>query len=318
MSKGYEALRKNAACLDLSGRGEIRVTGEDRARLLHAMSTNHVQQLTPGTGCYAFFLNAQGRIQADANILCFADYILLDTEPETGEKLFQHIDRFIIADDVTLEDQTATLASIAVEGPLAVDVLTKAGVPIPQMDYGTEIWGGRVVAKLSASGAPGYRVFCPVEDKPALITELETAGAVSASQEDLRTVRLEHGKPRYGEDILDTTIPQESQQLHGIHFSKGCYLGQEIVERVRSRGHVNKLLTHLRVSASATPVSGTKVFSADKEAGEITSAAYSAADAAVHALAHMRAQFLLPNATFSVEGNPAQVVTGSSEPLAAH
>ena len=282
------------------------------------MSTNHVQQLTPGTGCYAFFLNAQGRIQADANILCFEDHILLDTEPETGEKLFQHIDRFIIADDVTLEDRTATLAEVAVEGPHAADVLAKVGAPIPQVDYGTELWGARFVAKLSASGAPGYRIFSPLEDKPALIAELETAGAIAASPDDLRTVRLEHGRPRYGEDILDSTIPQESQQLHGIHFSKGCYLGQEIVERVRSRGHVNKLLTHLRVSTTTAPTAGTKVFSADKEAGEITSATYSPANEAVYALGYLRAQFLLPNATFSVDSNPAQVVKGSSEPQAGH
>ena len=168
-------------------------------------------------------------------------------------------------------------------------MLAKIGAPIPQLDYGTELWGARVVAKLSASGAPGYRVLCPVDDRSALIAELEAAGAVSASPDDLHTVRLEHGKPRYGEDILDTTIPQESQQLHGIHFSKGCYLGQEIVERVRSRGHVNKLLTHLRVSANAVPAVGTKVLAVDKEAGEITSAAYSPQNDVVYALSYMRA-----------------------------
>ena len=101
--KGYQALRESAAWIDLSGRGKIRVTGEDRARLLHAMTTNDVQNLKPGDACYAFFLNAQGRILADVNILCFEDHFLLDTEPETARKVFEHLDKFIIADDVTLE-----------------------------------------------------------------------------------------------------------------------------------------------------------------------------------------------------------------------
>src|ERR1700689_1594100 len=105
-TNGYAALREDAAWLDLSGRGKILATGEDRARLLHAMTTNQVETLKPGEGCYAFFLSAQGRILADVNLLCFEDHFLLDTEPETRRKLFEHLDRYIIADDVTLEDAT--------------------------------------------------------------------------------------------------------------------------------------------------------------------------------------------------------------------
>src|ERR1039458_3335715 len=104
MTPGYQALTDSAAILDLSDRGRIRVTGEDRARLLHAMSTNHVLGLEPGQGQYTFFLNAQGQIQADAYVLCFADHFLLDVEPRTRHTLYQHLDHFIIADDATLED----------------------------------------------------------------------------------------------------------------------------------------------------------------------------------------------------------------------
>ncbi|MDE3195811.1 MAG: folate-binding protein, partial [Acidobacteriota bacterium] len=108
-----------AGLADLSARGRIRVTGEDRARLLHAMTTNHIQQMRPGDGVYAFFLNAQGRILADAYILCFADHFLLDTEPRTRGPLYEHLDKFIIADDVTLEDVTEQTFCLAVEGPRA-------------------------------------------------------------------------------------------------------------------------------------------------------------------------------------------------------
>ncbi len=105
---GYEALRGGAAVVDLSDRGKIRVTGEDRARLLHAMSTNNIQELTPGHGLYAFFLNDKGRILADALIYNLGEALFLDLEPETGAKIFQHLDRYIIADDATLEDETTS------------------------------------------------------------------------------------------------------------------------------------------------------------------------------------------------------------------
>ncbi|HVW08628.1 MAG TPA: hypothetical protein VHC90_08600, partial [Bryobacteraceae bacterium] len=106
MTSGLKALLESAAVIDLSTRGRIRVTGEDRARLLHAMSTNHVQGMQPGDVQYTFFLNAQGQIQADAYILCFEDHLLIDAEPAVRHSLYEHLDRYIIADDVTLEDVT--------------------------------------------------------------------------------------------------------------------------------------------------------------------------------------------------------------------
>lgn len=131
VSAGYNALRQAAAWLDVSSRGRLRITGEDRARLLNAMTTNQVQSLRPGQGCYLFFLNAQGRILGDANLFCFEDHLLLDTEPETRQKIFEHLDRYIIADDVTLEDETETTAAIAVEGPQAEAVLRAFGADVP-------------------------------------------------------------------------------------------------------------------------------------------------------------------------------------------
>ena len=127
---GYEALRESAAWIDLSTRGKICVNGDDRARLLHAITTNHIQQLTPGTGCYVFILNAQGRVLADANILCREDHLLLDTEPEIRERIYAHLDHYIIADDVTLEDTAARTTTLAVEGPRSAEVLARIGAPV--------------------------------------------------------------------------------------------------------------------------------------------------------------------------------------------
>jgi aminomethyltransferase len=285
---GYDALRDQTAWLDLSARGKIKLTGEDRARLLHAMTTNHIQQLTPGSGCYAFFLNDKGRVIADANVLCRPDYFLLDVEPETRESLYQHLDRFIIADDVTLEDATDVTATIAVEGPEAANVLERVGAPVPETAYSNVEWGDSVIARLDFTGSAGYFIFAPVADKPALISRLEAAGAVFADAEASRVVRLEHGKPRYSEDISERFLAQEANQAHALHFSKGCYLGQEIVERVRSRGQIHRKLMPLVLDTKEPPAPGTKLEGNPGGAAEITSSAYSPALGKVVALAYVR------------------------------
>lgn len=305
MSEGYWALRESAAWFDLSARGRIKVAGADRARFLHAMSTNHIQQLRPGEGCYAFFLNAQGRIQADANVLCFSDHFLLDTEPETRERLIAHLDRYIIADDVTLEDSSGVLSCIALEGPHAGDALAKLGAPVPGSPFAHVPWAEGFVAQLSATGALGYRMFLAPERKQAVLAELRSAGVPEADAGGVLAARLEYGKPRYGDDLSDATLPHESGLMHAVHFSKGCYIGQEIVERVRSRGHINRMLARFRVEAVQPPTRGTKVWSGGKEAGEITSAAYSPGMECVLAYAFLRVEFMRPGATFEVDGHPA-------------
>src|SRR5665213_1129582 len=227
--QGYYDLRVGAAWLDVSSRGKIRLTGEDRTRFLHAMTTNHIQQLTPGTGCYAFFLTAQGRNLADVNVLCRHDSFLLDTEPETLQKLLEHLDKFIIADEVTLEDVTPTLATIAVEGPKSPDVLSAAGAPAPGAGYGASVeWGSALVARLSVTGSLGFFIIVPVAEKDEIQRTLDAAGAVPADEDAFRIVRLEHGKPRYGEDISERYLAQEANQTDALHFQKGCYLGQEL------------------------------------------------------------------------------------------
>ena len=217
---------------DLSAHGRIRVTGEDRARLIHALCTNHIQQMKPGETVYAFFLTAQGRILADAHIVCYEDSLLIDTEPETRDVLFKHIDHYIIADDVTLDDETERTFCFALES--------------------------------------GERIYGPAENKEDTRLNLPDG--------DYHAWRLERFVPRYGEDITDKTLPQETGLASALHFQKGCYLGQEIVERIRSRGHVNRMLSGLVFDGEA-PAAGTKL---DGDAGEITSSQGS------HAIAMLR------------------------------
>ena len=252
MTQGYQALTRGAAVLDLSGRARIRATGEDRARLLHALTTNHIQQLLPGHGCYAFFLNAQGRVMADANIFVFAEHILIDTEPGLRQLLWDHVDHYIIADDVTLHDDTETTFCLGVEGPQSKKRLCELGAPAPANEFAHEAWGDFNVAHATFTGGAGYRIFGPVEQKTLLLQQLYLA---EATLQDSEVVRIEHARPQYGKDITIARLAAETGLTHALHFQKGCYLGQEIVERVRSRGHVNRRLAQNRVQRRhrATP-----------------------------------------------------------------
>jgi folate-binding protein YgfZ len=306
-TQGYLALRSRAAWLDLSDRGKIQASGDDRARLLHAMTTNHVQQLKPGEGCYAFFLNASGRILADVNLFCFQDHFLLDTEPETRHKVYEHLDRYIIADDVTLLDSTEQIATVSVEGPEATGVLAKLGAPLPEAPYSTAEWGTRTIARADSTGIGGFFIFVPTQGKAALVRDLEKAGAIAASAEDASIVRVENGRPRYGEEITERFLVQETGQLQAVHFSKGCYLGQEIVERVRSRAQIHRLLRRVEIDTDDAPAAGTKLKLGDADAGEIVSAVYSPSLGKTVAMAYVRTSNAEPGAELSLGLSPARV-----------
>jgi aminomethyltransferase len=271
------------------------------------MTTNHVQELQPGHGLYAFFLNAQGRILSDVRLFCGEDSFLLDTEPALARPLFEHIDRYIIADDVTLTDETGTYTVIAIEGPAAEEAVTRLSWPAPTLAYSFASKGALESYRVSYTGAPGWWISVSVPERDAALQALRASGLAEASRDAVETVRIENGRALYGVDFAESSIPHETQLMHALHFSKGCYLGQEIVERVRSRGHVNRTLQRLVIAAGQAPSRGTKILAGDKEAGEITSAAFSPAQGKSVALAVVRGEFIRGNAALTVNGAEAQV-----------
>jgi folate-binding protein YgfZ len=226
------------------------------------------------------------------------------------------LDRFIIADDVTLEDATDSIATIALEGPQAAAVMQRAGAPIPDGEYSSVDWGKWTVARLNSTGSPGFFIFVPVAEKAALIARLEAAGAELAGAESARIVRLEHGKPRYSEDLSDRFLAQEANQPHALHFSKGCYLGQEIVERVRSRGQIHRVLMPLVLDTAEPPAPGAKLEFAGAGVAEITSAAYSPAMDKVVALAYVRTDHARPHQRMTMGDVQAEVVAPAEIKLA--
>jgi folate-binding protein YgfZ len=289
---GYQALRQRAAWIDLSDRGKIRVTGEDRARLLHALSTNDIQNLAPGQTVYAFFLNEKGRIIADAYISNLGDALWLDTEPELKDALTGHLDRYIIADDVTLEDQSDSFACIGIEGPQAPELAPKAGLQ----------------TNASATGQPALRAFLPAAEKAGYLARLAERDIPPATIDEARIVRLENGFPRYGDDISDKHLVQETQIRHAVHPNKGCYLGQEIVERIRSRATVHRTLRQFELHGEL-PQSGAALHAEgdDKPIGEITSASHYALPGFTRTLAlgFVRIEVLERKASITYAGGTA-------------
>jgi aminomethyltransferase len=160
-----------------------------------------------------------------------------------------------------------------------------------------------LVLEPGLTGQPGFRAVMPLAERDAFADGLLESGCVAATAEEARVVRIENGVARYGEDITESNLAQETLLMHALHFNKGCYLGQEIVERVRSRGHVNKTLRAVRIEGNVVPAAGTAVMAGEKEAGEITSAAWSPVEGCVRALAYLRVLEGL-----SVAGAAAQVV----------
>jgi folate-binding protein YgfZ len=296
--QGYDALRTTAAWRNLSGRGRILAHGEDNARLLHAMSSNHIQQLGEGQGCYAFFLTAQGRIQCDAYILKTGADFLIDTEASAHAALYAHLDKYIIADDVTLEDLAASHDEVGLEGPQAFEIAAAHGVPVPDQDFGILPHAGGYVARLSETGMPGLRIIFPQGGRPEWLADFP-----EASEEAWETVRLEQGKPRFGVEILDRHLIQETRLMHGVHFSKGCYLGQEIVERVRARGAVHKGLASIRIAATTVPPKEDELCGGGAKAGQLLSVRYSPAEGCCVGFALLAVDYLTGDKHITCQGH---------------
>jgi len=304
---GYQALREGVAIVDLTGRGLIRATGQDRARYLHAMSTNHVLEMTPGELRYLFFLTAQGRILADANLLCGEDSFLIGTEPHTRQLVLDHLNKFIIGDDVILTDETSQWVIFGIEGPTSAHLLDTLGIENAPAPGNWMPWKRGFIAGASSTGAPACRMIVPLGEKQSTFDWLTGIGAFPATAEEARIVRLENARPRYGEDIDDRTLVQETRLMHAVHFTKGCYLGQEIVERVRSRGQVNRMLAQLVLETDTPPPAQTPLTHSGAAAGHITSAAWSPALGKVVALGYVTAAALASKAPLDAGGIAATV-----------
>lgn len=276
-----EALLTGAAVHDLGWLHRVQVRGEDRFRWLNGMVTNAVSDLPAHTGAWNLALNAQGRILGDLMVWRETtdgesghDALELVTAADQAERLLAHLDRFIIMDDVELAPQDDKTA-LGLTGPKAGEVLERLGIaklaePLTQARVA---WNGIELLLRRAYGVLGEHneIWAPAEYAGQLWQALKGAGAIPAGSGALESYRVVEGIPAYGVDILEKDLPQETSQLRALCFSKGCYLGQEIVERIRSRGNVHRHLRSLEVNGPL-PAPGTELMLEGNAVGQVTSA----------------------------------------------
>jgi folate-binding protein YgfZ len=242
------ALRAACGVFALAWRSRINVTGKDRVRWLHNMVTNNVRDLPVNQGNYNFVLNAQGRIVGDMYIYNRGETLVLDTDTSQVEALTNAMKRFIIMDKVEFTNVGGDSVAIGVCGPKVETILAGAGInasgmqPLEVRDVGVESIAAALIR--GPEQKPGwFELWVDPNEAQVLWNLLVKAGAKPVGAEALEMWRVVRGIPSYGQDIRDRDLPQETEQPQALNFTKGCYIGQEIVERIRSRGQVHRKFT---------------------------------------------------------------------------
>jgi aminomethyltransferase len=279
----FDALRSGCGVYDLGYRAKISLMGTDRVRWLNGMVTNNIRDLAAGQGVYSFLLNPQGHILADLYAYNRPNSIVVDSDRSQVEKILATFDHYIIMDDVEVKDLSDSLTFLGVGGPKSREVLAAAGIAIPdtkplQVFEATCTCDWDCVQCTAVRGDdPGYdnyELWLAAKDVKKAWDALVAHGATPIGSEALEVHRIVSGVPLFGIDIRDRDLPQETEQARALNFNKGCYIGQEIVERIRSRGAVHRKFTGF-VAQNGQPITtGTKIVSGEKEVGEITSVAF--------------------------------------------
>ena len=311
----HAALRGAAAVLDLSARSRLCLGGTDAIRFLNGQVTNNVNDVIVGKGVYATLVNAKGKLQSDLNIYRLDAEVLLDFEPGLSERVQRRLEQFVVADDVQVVDVSSAYALFSVQGPRAAEVLQTfkwmPGLPVDSMDLidlKDSPWGEVYVANLSRVGAGGFDCFIPTASVAAAREELtlgaEVVGGRVCGWEALEMARIEAGIPRFGADMDETNLaPEAGLESRAISYTKGCYIGQEVIARLRSVGHVNKRLCGLDLGPAheGIPKRGDPLMSDQGAVGTLTSVTWSPTRGRVIALGYVRRDWARSGQLLSVQ-----------------
>jgi len=271
----FQELLTGCGIHELNWRRKATLTGSDRVRWLNGIITNNIRDLSPGQGVYAFLLNPQGRILGDLNAYARAESLVIDTDAAQLPKILELFDHYIIMDEVEVRESTGNIGAIGLKGPSARATLQAAGIDFPELQplsFVDVSWRNIPLTVIRGDGpsVASYEIWTTPESIGSIREALEKSGAKPVGTTALNYVRIAEGIPQYGQDIRERDLPQETEQERALHFIKGCYIGQEIVERIRSRGAVHRKFTGFKVDG-ALPAPGMKIQIDAKEVGEITS-----------------------------------------------
>lgn len=319
----YQFARETVALLDKNYRAYLGFTGPDRVRYLNAILTNNIKDLNPGEGITSLFLNPQGRIQAEIETYAETEKLFCVSFAMIREKLISALDHYIIMDDVAMTDESTKFCTLGLEGPRTAEIVRQAsGIDLKnlnELSWADGNVGGipcRIVRR-SFAGNPNAEFLCGQGHLSELWNILRegatTYGGGPVGYRALNALRLEAGVPWFGYDFGEKQIPHEAGLEHShISYTKGCYTGQEIVERVRSRGQVNRVRALFRLSMSELPVAEEPIMFDGKEVGHITRAAYSPAFQSNMAMGYVRREQSAPGSTVRVGEGTATAVAPRS------
>lgn len=323
----YRGIRAGAALIDRYHRGRIGARGADRKSFLQALLTNDVLALGPGSGCYAALLTPLGRMVTDVRVFELGDATLMDVPWAVKDQFMARLDQLVFTEDVLLADLTNQLGCVSVQGPAAAEIVGRAlsggpgGAPMAlggelanwpayhnqQVDLGGE---AGIVSRVDEFGLPGFLIFAPPNRLPAIAGAISAAGAIVPDAEVVETLRIESGTPLFLVDMTDDTIPLEAGiEAQAISSTKGCYPGQEVIVRIRDRGHgrVVRKLVGLTIDGESGSVPGDKMVVDEKDVGHVTSAAHSPAIGKPIALGYVHRDHITPGSRLTIVHGDARL-----------
>ena len=306
----YTAARSTCGFIDLSHRGLLQLTGPDRLSFLQGMLSNDLRLLKPFEGQYATLLTQQGKVIADIRVLCSLNSFYLDFWENLKHRVIEHLNRYLVADEVEIADRSDEYATVSVQGPHSEALLQKlfgtTALPAKLVHHAMVDLGGTAICVVRANhtGESGFDLIAPKTDLrnlAALLTESGKPISAAWVGEDTHNIlRVEAGIPRYGVDFSDDNLLLEVGIENAYSYTKGCYLGQEVVERIRSRGHVNKKLCGVLLEGPDPVNSGDPVQADGKEVGRITSSVFSPRLKRPIALAYLNKEYWSPGTALSI------------------
>jgi folate-binding protein YgfZ len=312
VSAEHKAVREGAGVIDRSLVGKVVVTGRDRQAFLQGMLSNDVKNLAPGQGTNAAFLDAHGKVMALLHVHILEDRLLMELPPGLTEKTLGLLDKFLISEKAYFEGADETFTVLAVEGPKAEALLASlAGRTLGlAADHHVEVSIGdgpvRIVRR-SETGGAGFQCWAMAFQGPALWKALVEAGAQPVGASALDILRVEAGIPWYGHDVDEAVILPETGLEHLVNYNKGCYIGQEVVARVKYRGHVNRALRGLVLDGDRVPGTGARLVVEDKEIGRITSSVRSLALGRPIALGYVRREHFATGTAVTVQDDQGYI-----------
>jgi folate-binding protein YgfZ len=309
----YRAVRSAAGLFDLSHRALLQFTGSDRVSFLQGMLSNDVRVLKMFDGQQATILTQQGKVIADVRVLCAMNSLYLDFWEPLKEKIVAHLNRYLVADEVEIHDPNDQWKMLSLQGPrvrnMLSEVFANTELPAQPNQHAMVQFDGAPICLVRAdhSGADSFDLIVQNEQLPAVAQRLTHLGASWVGARAQNILRIEAGIPRYGIDFNEDTLLLEVGLENYYSYTKGCYLGQEVVERIRSRGHVNRKLCGLLLDGNTPANAGDTIIAAGNDVGKITSSVVSFALNRPVALGYIHKDFCSPGTKLSVHHQDASI-----------